>query len=49
MDLKTEIFRIQRAIEENPAIVALVIFGIIGVIFVLVLLFEGVIRRWRKR
>jgi hypothetical protein len=49
MDLKTHILRWQRAIQENPAVLALVIFIGVAVIFMLALLLDAILRRRRDK
>ena len=51
MDLKNHILRWQRAIEENHAILALVIFIGVAVIFLLGWLVDAILkrRRYKKR
>lgn len=51
MDLKTHILRWEHAIEENHAILVLVIFAFIAAIFVIAVLVDGFFkfRRLSKR
>jgi len=49
MDLKAHILRWQRAIQENPAILALAIFIGVAIIFLLALLVDAILKRRRDK
>jgi hypothetical protein len=49
MDIKNEILKLQRTTADNPAIIAMVVVGVIAAVFVAIILIDAFVRRRRRK
>ncbi|MDB6112224.1 MAG: hypothetical protein JWR69_3974 [Pedosphaera sp.] len=49
MDIKNEILKLQRTTADNPAIIVLVVVGVIAVLFVAIVLIDSFVRRKKRK